>query len=278
MAAVVIAAAAAASIRTGAPRVHRPSFQVRAHTTMKWADGTSDWIQHQHSRVDVSEAKAEWLARLNAPTWGAGRHFYTNPAASPPSAPPVRKTPSPVERALLPLAPSPKISPREVVEIQCAALQRGGNEDIEHMWRFVAPDGPLAVAHQSSAGAMARFRWTVRKEPRWRNIASRPHAALLSMRSWDMLGCVMIDADVVQCRVRASPCFPDALHAESEVSFLWTLVKQRALHPETAEALGATRDCWMVHDIAADYASWHVHDPLNAERAPDFFPAHLFGP
>jgi len=88
----------------------------------------------------------------------------------------------------------------------------------------------------------------------------------------------MIDADVVQCRVRASPCFPDAVQAESEVVFLWTIVRLRAHHPETSEALGAAHNCWMVHDIVADYADWHVHDPLNAERAPDFFPTDLFRP
>ena len=38
------------------------------------------------------------------------------------------------------------------------------------------PDGDLAAAHASSAGAMNAFRWKIRKEPRWKNIARRRDA------------------------------------------------------------------------------------------------------
>ena len=170
--------------------------------------------------------------------------------------------------------PSPEVEPLAIVQLQLAALQRGTNEDIEYMWRFVAPDGELAADHENSAGSMSKFRWKIRKEPRWKNIGRRPHAALVRMRSWSVGGVLMLDPDCLLYRVTASPFFPDAEHAESEVAFQWRLVRQRAVegaHPAAKEALGELADCWMVHGITPDFSAWHVHDPIGAGRAPDTF-------
>ena len=164
---------------------------------------------------------------------------------------------------------------------------------------------------------MNAFRWKIRKEPRWKNIARRRDAqpatlhihnchppnvhsqrpfkkpdnstnittlltharsggaacaALFKMRSWEVLGSVMVDPDVVLYGVRASPFFPDAPEAESEALFQFQLVRQHASsHPSAAEALGDRAGCWMANDIMPDYSAWHVKDPIHAGRAPDYF-------
>ena len=38
--------------------------------------------------------------------------------------------------------PAPELTPRDVVEAQCDAMKRA---DVEHFWKFVAPDGEVAV-------------------------------------------------------------------------------------------------------------------------------------
>ena len=123
------------------------------------------------------------------------------------------------------LGPSPHLTPMEVLETMLAAFQRGDDDDIEDLFQFVVPDGDLATAHaKTSAGAMACFRWTIRKEPRWQAAGARPCATLLKMRSWEVVGSVMTDPDIVMFGVRASPFFPDAPHAEAEALFQFQLV------------------------------------------------------
>ena len=92
------------------------------------------------------------------------------------------------------------------------------------------------------------------------------------MRSWEVLGSVKVDPDVLLYGVRASPFFPDAPEAESEALFQFQLVRQHASsHPSAAEALGDRAGCWMANDIMPDYSAWHVKDPIHAGRAPDYF-------
>jgi hypothetical protein len=172
------------------------------------------------------------------------------------------------------LGPSSSLAPADVLETMLYAFQRGRDEDVEDLFQFVVPDGDLAAAHASSAGAMACFRWKIRKEPRWQKIARRPCAMLLKMRSWEVVGSVMVDPDVIMFGVRASPFFPDAPHAEAETHFQFQLVRQHAgpgSHPEAAAMLGSRAGCWMVNDITPDFSSWHVKDPIGAGRAPDYF-------
>ena len=167
--------------------------------------------------------------------------------------------------------PSPDIAPAKVVEMVCDALKRGTNEDIEAMWAFVEPEGGLAAQYPSSAGSMQAFRWKVRKEQRWKNIAARPHAAMLHMRGYDVIGGLMTDVDAVQYHVRCSPFFPDAPFAESVVTFKVDVVRQLAQNDEHAEALGNRANCWIIHDITPGFGEWEVKDPLSADRCPDFF-------
>jgi len=196
-----------------------------------------------------------------------GKSHVTIPAS------PVR-TELPTENILVKMGPSPTLKPLEVIDKVCGAFQRGTDEDVEQLFHFVLPDGELALDNECSAGAMSKFRWTIRKEPRWKNIARRPHAALLKMRTYEIVGSFMTDADVVQYKVKASPYFPDAPSCESEVTFQFQLVRQHAsvgAHPSAAEALGAIAECWMVNSIKPDYGEWHVLDPIHAGRAPDSF-------
>ena len=107
------------------------------------------------------------------------------------------------------LGPKPELEPFEVADMVLAALQRGENDDIAALFEFVMPDGQLASEHESSAGAMSKFRWKIRKEPRWKNIARRPQAALLKMRSYAVQGSIMMNPDVMIYRIKAAPYFPD---------------------------------------------------------------------
>jgi len=178
------------------------------------------------------------------------------------------------ERAKCAAGPAPHLAPLDVVQTMLSAFQCGSNEAIEDLFQFVMPQGALAAAHASSAGALSAFRWKIRKEPRWKNIAARPHAALLHMRDFEILGSVMTDADVRLYRVRAEPFFPDAPAAESDVIFQFELVKQRVgvgSHPAAREALGKYANCWLVNDITPQYQDWAVRDPLDAARCPDTF-------
>lgn len=154
-----------------------------------------------------------------------------------------------------------------------AAFQRGTNEDIAELFAFVHPSGDLAAQHQSPVGPMPKFRWNIRKEPRWKNIARRPHATLLHMRDYDILGTLGTDLDVRLYRVRAHPYFPDAPHAESVVIFQFQLVRHCShfAPPEIVEALGTLADCWLVNAIEPSYGEWEVKDPINASRCPDTF-------
>jgi hypothetical protein len=126
------------------------------------------------------------------------------------------------------LGPTPDLTPAEVLETMLAAFQRGGDDDVEDLFQFVVPDGDLYTRHASSAGAMACFRWKIRKEPRWQKVYDRPCAMLLGMRSFEVVGSVMTDADIMLCGVRASPFFPDAPHAEAEAFFEFQLVRRSA--------------------------------------------------
>ena len=101
---------------------------------------------------------------------------------------------------------------------------------------------------------MSKFRWSIRKEPRWRNIAARPHAVLLHMRDYEVLGTLGTDLDVRLFRVRAQPYFPDAPHAESEVVFQFQLVRHctQFAHPDVVQALGTLGDCWLVRESGSN--------------------------
>ena len=77
--------------------------------------------------------------------------------------------------------PDPSLSPADVVLAQLELLQRGDNEALEECWKYVSPYGPLTDVHHSSAGPCARFKWTIKREPRWRQIGSRPMAALYKL-------------------------------------------------------------------------------------------------
>jgi len=48
---------------------------------------------------------------------------------------------------------------------------------------------------------------------------------LLGMRSFEVVGSVMTDADVMRWGVRASPFFPDAPEAEAEAYFEFQLAR-----------------------------------------------------
>ena len=174
-------------------------------------------------------------------------------------------------RSLLQQGPTRDHEPSAVVELVLQAFQRGSDQDIEDLFTFVDPTGELVARHASAAGAMNSFKWKIRKEPRWKNIAARPHAALLHMRAFEIAGGVMTDPDVRLYMVRAQPFFPDATQAESDVIFQFKLVRHRATTPEAAEALGSMHGCWVVRDIAPDYASWSVRNPSGAGVAPDTF-------
>ena len=62
-------------------------------------------------------------------------------------------------------------------------------------------------------------------------------AALFKMRSWEVLGSVMVDPDVLLYGVRASPFFPDAPEAESEALFQFQLVRQHVINSLSKHAL-----------------------------------------
>ena len=55
------------------------------------------------------------------------------------------------------------------------------------------------------------------------------------------MGSVMTDPDVRILRVRASPYFPDAAYAESEVFFNFRVVRQRASHTPLLPCTAARR-------------------------------------
>jgi len=181
------------------------------------------------------------------------------------------------DAAALKAGPKPSLEPAEIVELMLKGFQRGSNDDIEDLFQFVHPTGDLASAHQSSAGAMSSFRWKIRKEPRWKNMANRPHAALLHMRSFEVVGGLMTDPDIRVYMVRAQPFFPDAPHAESDVNFQFEVVRiGKSSHPDFAEIdaeRGMQADCWMVNRIEPKYEDWAVRDPINAGRCPDTFKA-----
>ena len=151
------------------------------------------------------------------------------------------------------LGPTPDLTPAEVLETMLAAFQRGGDEDVEDLFQFVYPGGDLYQRHASPAGSMACFRWQIRREPRWQKVYAppnpdpnpktnpnpdpdpnpnlnqvyaRPCAMLLGMRSFEVVGSVMTDADVMRCGVRASPFFPDAPEAEAEAYFEFQLARR----------------------------------------------------
>ena len=170
--------------------------------------------------------------------------------------------------------PSPQIEAGKVVKMVCDALKRGSNEDIEAMWNFIEPEGGLASQYRSAAGSMKAFRWKVRKEQRWKNIAARPHAAMVHMRGYELIGGLMTDVDVRQYLVRCSPFFPDAPFAESVVTFKVDVVRQfvdAKRHKEQAEALGNRANCWIIDNITPGFGEWEVKDPISADRCPDFF-------
>ena len=121
--------------------------------------------------------------------------------------------------------PAPELTPRDVVEAQCDAMKRA---DVEHFWKFVAPECDLAIDYAHPQGAQTNFNWKVRNEPRWKNIARRPQAALYTMRDFRIVGTVFTDADKMLVRVSASPYFPDAPGAEAETHFVFTLGRMRA--------------------------------------------------
>ena len=123
------------------------------------------------------------------------------------------------------LGPTPDLTPAEVLETMLAAFQRGGDEDVEDLFQFVYPGGDLYQRHASPAGSMACFRWQIRREPRWQKVYARPCAMLLGMRSFEVVGSVMTDADVMRWGVRASPFFPDAPEAEAEAYFEFQLAR-----------------------------------------------------
>ena len=151
------------------------------------------------------------------------------------------------------LGPTPDLTPAEVLETMLAAFQRGGDEDVEDLFQFVYPGGDLYQRHASPAGSMACFRWQIRREPRWQKVYARPNpdpnpnpnpnphpnpnpnpnqvyarpcAMLLGMRSFEVVGSVMTDADVMRWGVRASPFFPDAPEAEAEAYFEFQLARR----------------------------------------------------
>ena len=114
--------------------------------------------------------------------------------------------------------PTRKLTPRDVVEAQCDAMKRA---DVEHFWKFVAPEGDLAVDYAHPQGAQTNFNWKVRNEPRWKNIARRPQAALYTMRDFRIVGTVFTDADKMLVRVSAS--LAPTRRAPSETHFVFTL-------------------------------------------------------
>jgi hypothetical protein len=178
------------------------------------------------------------------------------------------------ERSKLAAGPSPSLKPAEVVELLLNGFQRGSNADVEDLFKFVLPSGELAVQHsRGSADPMVNFRIKVRKEPRWKNIAGRPQAALMHMRKYDVMGGVMTDPDVRIYMVRAEPFFPDAPHAESDVVFQLELVRVRASRASgTADGeQTAAANCWMVNRIDPKFEDWAVRDRIHAGRCPDVF-------
>ena len=188
------------------PPVHRRAVPTGAtiHRRAVPTGATMCWIDQQALRCDVSQA---------------------------------------TEQVTVLLGPRADLSPLDVVEAMLAAFQRGENDDIEQLFNFVLPDGDLARKYQSSVGPMPSFRWTIRKEPRWKNIARRPHAALLKMRSWEILGRLVVDSDQLLYRVRASPYFPDAPQAEASCDFTWQLVRQHVTSHPAAAVLVDHADC-----------------------------------
>lgn len=174
------------------------------------------------------------------------------------------------ELAKLAAGPSPSLEPSEIVDVMMKAFQRGTNEDIEELFQFVDPAGQLASEQASEEAspyhAMTMFRIRIRTEPRWRNIAARPHAALLRMRSYEIVGGVMTDPDIRVYMVRAHPFFPDAPDAESSCDFQFQLVRQRG-----SDVSESAAGCWMVDHIEPKYQGWTVKDPLDNGRCPDVF-------
>jgi len=147
-------------------------------------------------------------------------------------------------------------SSQEVIAQQLEALQSGGDEDLDRCWAFVSPYGPLSDVHASSAGPRARFKWTIRREPRWRQIGGRPYAALLNLHKWELLGSLYKDENTFICRVRVFPFFPDAPFAEPQTVFQWTL--SRLSDSTGMGRLGDLEGCWVVHHIEADFSGWFV--------------------
>ncbi len=158
-----------------------------------------------------------------------------------------------------PRGPSSSYDPLEVIAAQLSALQVGSDEELDRAWEFVDPDGPLALAHSSSAGARSRWKWEVRREPRWRQIGARPMAALFRHSGWSLTSVMEPTPHKCIVRVRAHPWFPDAPHAESEATFQWELVKQPEASPAASSYEVSHPGCWLVHQIEADFGGWQVH-------------------
>lgn len=173
-------------------------------------------------------------------------------------------------RAKLKAGPAPSLEPSEIVDMMLQAFKRGTDEAIADLFQYVLPVGELAMQFDyGKAGPMTNFRIKVRTEPRWKSIASRPHAALLHMRGYEVMGGVMTDPDIRYYMVRGQPFFPDCPEAESDVLFQFELVKMRgSMHAEMATPYDG---CWMVNRVEPKYEDWVVRDPLSAERCPDVF-------
>ena len=175
-------------------------------------------------------------------------------------------------RAKCRAGPSPALEPAEVVDMVLGAFQRGTNEDVEDLFQFVLPNGEMSQEFDTcNAGPMVNFRIKIRKEPRWKNVAGRPHATLLHMRSYDVIGGLMTDPDLRVYMARAQPFFPDAPHAESDVLFQFELVRVRPSSHPSAPGVTAYDGCWMINSIEPKYEDWAVRDPVSVERCPDYF-------
>jgi len=159
------------------------------------------------------------------------------------------------------------IEPLQIVPEQLDALRSGSDQDFTHFFQFVDPRGELARSHASSApdGPVVMFRAKVRREPRWKSIGLRPHAALLKHKSSEIIRSRnkgYVDDDTFCARVRVLPFFPDAPSAESEVLFQWILRRQ------LTGSLGAPKLVWRVDDISADFGGWVVKKEVGDNAAP----------
>ena len=162
----------------------------------------------------------------------------------------------------LSLAPA---GPLQIVQRQLACLQRGDDHDFDEFFEYVDPKGAFAVAHATSAsdGPVARLRWTMRREPRWKSIGSRPMAALLHHKAHEVVRGTnrgYVDESTFRCSAKVMPYFPDAPAAESTVTYSWLLRRQMCgtlANPETL---------WMVDQIEPVFGAWAVDDPISVGR------------